>query len=282
MTASHPYKSWVYHYLAKLGQPLEAPSLEYVGRLTRAHLTTRAFENISKLYYYADYERTGWYIPDIETFVENMYTMDVGGTCFTVNSSFQKLLCTLGFDAKLVGFSGNHMGIIVRWHDQLHYVDVGVGAPLFAPISLDLEDDSVIYCGTGIRFRKKPDSLDTYLFDHMTGGESILQWEMYPHLPLTFEDFATKIKQQNTFGETFFMDTLRCRLWQPDRKRSISLINNTVTVRYENGLSTQSTLASLEEIETVLNYEFGLPKLPVRQANDVLKGFGIDIFAQNK
>lgn len=279
MIPSPRYPAWVYLYLAKLGQPLEAPSLGYLGRLTRAHLTTRAFENISKLFYYKNHGQTGWFIPDIETFTENMYTMDVGGTCFTVNSNYQHLLKTIGFDAHLVAFSGNHMGIAVHLHDRLYYLDVGVGAPLFDPIDLDQEDVSVVYCGTGIRFRKQEGQPGTYLFDHLAGDQSIMQWTFDPHTPRTFADFTDKILIQNTPGQTFFMDTLRCRLWQPERGRSIALINNTLNIRYENGLATKTVLSSLEEIEAVLAYEFGLPKLPVREAHGVLQGLGVDIFA---
>ncbi|ARU61259.1 hypothetical protein CBW65_09825 [Tumebacillus avium] len=203
-----------------------------------------------------------------------MHTLDAGGTCFTHNSSFHRLLTALGYDAWLVGFSENHMGIAVQLPEGLHYVDVGVGAPVFSPIPLPAGGEQV-YCGTGIRIQDGK-------FQHLAQGSVTLEWEMYPDRKLTLADFTEIIKKQNTPGQTFFMQTLRFQLWQPDLGRSISLVNNTLTQRFEDGSSQQEKLASVPEIKQALAEEFRLPRLPVEEAAEVLESLGIDIFAPQK
>ncbi|TCP56021.1 arylamine N-acetyltransferase [Tumebacillus sp. BK434] len=263
--------NWTAAYLQHLGLPAEAPGFAALERLCTAHLTRNAFENITKLYYFKRYEQTGWFIPPIDVFVEKMQSLDAGGTCFTHNTSFHRLLTALGYDAWLVGFNENHMGIAVDLPEGLHYVDVGVGAPVFSPIPLPAGGERVS-CGVGVRIQDGK-------FQHLAKGNVTLEWEMYPEKKLSFADFADIIEKQNTPGQTFFMKTLRCQLWQPEQGRSISLVNNTLTLRFEDGSDRQEKLASLQEIKQVLAEEFRLPLLPVEEAAEVLARLGIDIFA---
>ncbi len=273
--------NWVDRFLERLGQPKEAPSYEALAKLCRAHLTTLPFENISKLCYFQQYEQTGWYIPPIETYVANLHDLHVGGTCFTNNSAFCLLLQQLGYQAELVRFDSNHLGVSVQLPTGWYYVDVGVGSPVFAPIAIPAGGEA-IYCGTGIRLLPKEDGADALRFQHITHGEVTLEWELSLQKGLTFDDFSEKIKFQNTPGQTFFMNTLRCKLWQPDRGRSIALVNNTLMIRTEDGVEQKSQLPDQQAIEEVIAVEFGLPKLPVREAISVLESLDIDIFAPPK
>ncbi len=94
---THPV--WANRDLSRLGAAAEPPSYSALSRLIRTPLTTCAFENITKLYDYKRREETGWLIPPIETFVDHLYRLDAGGTCFTANSRFHLLLRQLGYDA---------------------------------------------------------------------------------------------------------------------------------------------------------------------------------------
>lgn len=60
--------------------------------------------------------------------------------------------------------------------------------------------------------------------------------------------------------------------------RSVSLVNNQFGIRHSDGRTDKYTLHSVAEIEGVIANEFALPKLPVREAIDVLAELGIDIF----
>ncbi|NKI20997.1 hypothetical protein HFN20_07150 [Paenibacillus dendritiformis] len=75
------------------------------------------------------------------------------------------------------------------------------------------------------------------------------------------------------------MTILRCPLWQLSRGRSVSLVNNQFGIRHSDGRTDKNTLHSAAEIEEVIANEFALPKLPVREALDVLSELGIDVFS---
>lgn len=77
------------------------------------------------------------------------------------------------------------------------------------------------------------------------------------------------------------MTILRCQLYQTHKQRSVSLVNNKFSIRYSNGETSVKTLFSSEEIIAVLSEEFMLPKLPVKEAIEVLKTLNIDIFEKN-
>lgn len=269
--------AWVARYLQRLGQTVEAPSFAYLSRLMTAHLSRMAFENISKLYYFKRASESGWFIPPIEAYVENIHTLDVGGTCFTNNSNFVQLLQQLGFDANLVGFNMSHVGIVVRLPEGRFYVDVGVGAPFFEPVAFE-QEPNVIYCGSGIHFSRKKDEPGIYHFHHYNMGYNVLQWEFAPDVPKTFDEFADYIQKQNTPG-TKFMSMLRCQLWQPQQKRNLMLTNNSLTIREEDLTETKHQLNSIEDIEAVVSDVFELPRLPVREAIETLYDLGVDIFA---
>jgi N-hydroxyarylamine O-acetyltransferase len=78
------------------------------------------------------------------------------------------------------------------------------------------------------------------------------------------------------------MTILRCQLRQLNQGRSVSLVNNQFGIRHSDGRIDKYTLHSVAEIEEVIANEFALPKLPVREAIDVLAELGIDIFSPEK
>ncbi|HZG81789.1 MAG TPA: arylamine N-acetyltransferase, partial [Brevibacillus sp.] len=76
-----------------------------------------------------------------------------------------------------------------------------------------------------------------------------------------------------------YMGCLRVQLYQLDRGRSLSLLNNSLQIMMENGTEEKILLHSLDEMEAVVAEEFGLPRLPVREAIAILLKKGIDVFA---
>src|SRR5699024_12395548 len=77
-----------------------------------------------------------------------------------------------------------------------------------------------------------------------------------------------------------FTISLRCQIWQLDKNRSLSLVNNVLNLQYESGEVEKHILGSVEEIREVIDDEFQLPKLPVEEAIDILRDLDIDIFKQ--
>lgn len=269
---------WVGRFLVRLNLQVERPTLDYLTRLVGAHLSTLPFENISKFYYYNRSKVTGWFIPPVQEYVEDLFRLHAGGTCFTANSRFHLLLEALGFDLHYVAcWPPMHMGNVVQLPEGRFYVDVGGGGPLFQPVNL--ATGSRQECnGAGTQIAPVEGKPGIFHLDHLLHGTSTLQWRLHADEPLTYADFAGAITQANQPG-ALFMTFLRCHLIQPAQYRTLSLVNNRLTIRQADGTETKRFLMTPDELEAVLATEFGLPNLPVREAIETLASLGVDVFA---
>jgi len=125
-------------YLHLLGVERQEPTLEFLRRVVSSHLQRIPFENISKLWRKKRYGLVG--IPTIEQFLDGINRYCFGGTCYSNNYYLNLLLGALGFDVRLCGADMSlpdvHMVSRVRVQAGEYLVDVGYGAPFFAPIPL--------------------------------------------------------------------------------------------------------------------------------------------------
>ncbi len=268
---------WAYSYLRFLGLAPAAPSLGVLAHLLRAHLHRIPFENISKLYYFRRLADLGWKVPPSETWVENVVTRNFGGTCFTINSTFYRLLTLLGYDTRLMRVAGGgHLSVGVRLDDRLYLVDPALGVPLFEPADL-LKPTVIDWCGRGMRIFPMNGERGAYHMEHYTDGERKHSWT-FSSMPESWDQFEANIDYSYS-ATGFFMVFLSCSLYQAEPKRNLSLLNNVFTARYANGNRTVTNLGSVEHFEEVLATEFRLPGLPVREAIETLKALGVDVFA---
>jgi N-hydroxyarylamine O-acetyltransferase len=287
MSMTHPpLPDWANRYLAHLGLEQEAPTYEFLEKICVAHLNRLAFENISKLLYYRDREQNGFFIPPIELFVENMIRHDFGGTCYTNNSRGLLLLRELGYDVEHVHLHPDHLGILVRlpvFPGERLYVDWGSAAPLFRPVRFQTDAaNSAAFSVDAIRILPDAEQAGHYRYTRYRRGELVSNdWIFNPDEPIEFEALTDIINGSNEPG-AFFMKQLRCMLFQLDRQRYVSLVNNVLTIRTADGGQKQRVLQSVEEIEQAMTDEFRLPKLPVREAVEVLAGLGVDVFAEKE
>lgn len=134
-------------YLERLGAEREAPSVNALTRLHRAHVEAVPYETVWL------HLREGWGIDPAESF-ERIATTRRGGYCFQLNGAFATLLTALGYHVTVhsgavhdVGGPttmtlGNHACLVVhdlrtaanpggRW-----YVDAGLGDAIHAPLPL--------------------------------------------------------------------------------------------------------------------------------------------------
>ncbi len=268
---------WVRGYLEFLGLSPEPPSLDFLGRLLRAHLHRIPFENISKLWYFRRLAELGWSVPPPEIWTESVRRRNFGGTCFTINSNLYRALLELGYDARLMRVAGGgHLSVGVRLEGRLHLVDPGLGAPLFAPVDLS-RDTSVDWCGRGMRIYPMRNEPGAYHMDHYSDGKRKLAWT-FSTLPEPLSQFGPNI--DNSYSPTgYFMVYMTCSLYSANPDRNLSLANSAFTVRHADGRKIVTVLDSVEDIETVLREEFRLPGLPVREAIETLAGLGVDVFA---
>ncbi|MFE7065163.1 hypothetical protein ACFVAD_23960 [Sutcliffiella sp. NPDC057660] len=115
---------------------------------------------------------------------------------------------------------------------------------------------------------------------YTNGKQSGRTWHFDSGRKAEVSDFHDVMEKSNKPGAPF-MTILRCQLYQTSKQRSVSLVNNKFAIRYSNGEASVRELSTPEEIMAVLSEEFMLPKLPAKEAIEVLSTLGIDIFAQN-
>ncbi|MFK3937380.1 arylamine N-acetyltransferase [Alkalihalobacillus sp. NPDC078783] len=263
------------HYLAFLNMELNKPSYDYLYQLCHAHLHTFAFENISKLILTDSGE--DW-IPSTEQFIENYSQHYFGGTCYTLNTSFMQLLLKIGFNCSPVKVGKDHLAIIVTLNEANFYVDVGSAAPIFKPINLDLIEPSTRIFGS-----------DKIQIIQTDSGYEYLRWKdnQKREMNWTFQlneiaevDKFKPIYRKSVQPEASFMKILRCKVWQNNRDRSLSLFNNVFTIENNNGDRTTTYLSTVNEMETVLDKEFKLKGMPIRAAMEILEKRGVNVFVK--
>jgi len=144
-------------YLDILGVGLKAPSRAALAELVAAHLTRVPFENISKLYYRKHLGLTN--LPPIQQYLDGIAENHFGGTCYSNNYYFYRLLVSLGYDAKLCAADMSapavHALSMVRVEGREYLVDTGYAAPFLSPLPRDLKTDFVVELGRD-RYVLKP------------------------------------------------------------------------------------------------------------------------------
>jgi arylamine N-acetyltransferase len=281
---ANPLPDWANLYLQHLQLPVKNPSYSYLSEICTAHLTKIPFENISKLLYYKNrLHETEKYIPEPEEFVNQIIQQDLGGTCYAINRTLCLLLQELGFECRYANLGNVHLAILVRipdYPEEWLYVDCGSAAPFFQPVRFETNPNNVSAFGGDESFIQPTEEPGVYAFRrYIDGKPSKTVWTFNPKQTFTFDDFLPAIQQSYQPGKTF-MKMLRCQLWQLDKGRSINLSNHIFTIRTQDGKVEKHKLSSVKEIREVIEQEFGLPKMPVEEAIDVLNHLGVDIFQE--
>ncbi len=136
-------------FLRLLGVAPRPPGVDALAELVTAHLTRVPFENVSKLY---RLRRSGLVdVPDLDAHLDGIERLRLGGTCYANAFHANALLLALGYRARLCGADMSrpdvHVVNVVELAGRELLVDVGYGAPLFAPMPLDAARDQVVELG---------------------------------------------------------------------------------------------------------------------------------------
>ncbi|OXS58871.1 hypothetical protein B1A99_12980 [Cohnella sp. CIP 111063] len=276
-----PLPPWAIDYLNYIQVPVQEPSYAYLKTICTAHLNRIPFENVSTLMNFEAYHKQKHLQQDEKKFVDQLVRYHMGGTCYVINSSLHELLNRLGFHCRYALLGGGHVGLLVRLPDEQEevYVDCGNGAPFFDPVRLESDPDQVSRFG-GLEIRLLPgDEPGTYTYNREVDGKLLteLNWTFDIRKTYRFDDFQQAIANYYK-PNSLFTSFLRCQIWQLDRDRSLSLVNNVLSIRNSRGQVEKRILANRNEVRDVIDREFNLPRLPVEKAIDVLEKLGIDLF----
>ncbi|QPC45507.1 arylamine N-acetyltransferase [Mangrovibacillus cuniculi] len=178
----------VERYLQGLRMKKEVPTVNYLQRLIQQQLSRVPYENFSKFHYAVE----GILVPSFERYVDEALRRGWGGTCYTLNFNFARLLTYLGFDVHLVRVNPGHVGLQVILENRAFYVDVGYGSPLMKPIELESRREQTMQgFGEKIRFIQSGDN--RYTIERSFNGKVFVTKEI-EWTALQEEDFIEDMK----------------------------------------------------------------------------------------
>jgi N-hydroxyarylamine O-acetyltransferase len=280
-----PSPTWLGEYLELLELDREEPSLSYLEKLCRQHLTVFPFENAGKLIDHDEGRSITRPVPSVESFLQRRRQYQLGGTCYILNYHLFQLLHALGFSAQLLPVGESHVAILVRLSEtggERLYVDVGSAAPLFRPVRFETEPHNRTgFGGYEVQLRAVEGEKGKWRYTrHVDGklGEPI--WTFDPNVTVSSLSYFNDAIQRSYRPDGTFMTLLRCQVWQWDRDRSLSLVNDRFAIRYRDGTVEKRTLSNREAMQQVMAEAFGYPSFPIQRALDILEKQGRPLFKQ--
>lgn len=243
--------------------------------LVSSHLIKVPFENVSKLLRPADAPK----LPPIEEFLRGIGDQDLGGTCYAIASHFTTLLQFLDYDVELLaadagGTPRAHAVCRVRLDDQLHLVDVGFGAPFYHPIALDSLPLHVPHGDVAYTLDRHVSHREAVEVVMLRKGAKVTNYVAKPPV-VAPEGFAAAVER------TYAPDAplmRRLRIIRYFASRALEIDNNRLVTTHHN-ITTVTPIRDIDELEAIVHEALQLPRMPVREAVDVLRARGVDIFA---
>lgn len=244
--------------------------------LVSSHLIKVPFENVSKLLRPADASRQA--IPPIEEFLRGIGDQDLGGTCFALASHFAALLQFLDYDVELLaadagGVPRAHAVCRVRLDDELHLVDVGYGAPFYHPIPLDSLPLQIPHGDVAYTLDRHVSHKEAVEVVTLRKGVRAHNYVAKP--PAVAPDVFAAAIERTYAPDAYFMRRLRITRFFASRVLEID--NNRLVTTHHN-ITTVQPIRDIDELEAIVHEALQLPRMPVREAVDVLRSRGVDIF----
>ncbi len=250
-------------YLRVLGVPRREPSLDALAQLTTAHLTRVPFENVSKLYH--DRRSGSRGIPELSGFLDGIERDRLGGTCYANNHHLNRLLETLGYDVALCGADmarpDVHLANRVRLDGRDYLVDAGYGAPLLAPLPLDLDHDREIVLGDDRYVLRPRDAEGRSRLELHRGGKHAHGYVFKP-APRHIEEF-TQVVEASFDPSATFMNALVFVRFSPGRAL---VLHNLNLIEADGTRSRASRIPNAALLPEVLEERFGVPRVITREA----------------
>jgi arylamine N-acetyltransferase len=250
-------------YAGLLGVTWREPTLVALVELVAAHLTRVPFENISKLYH-RKHARLR-HLPNLELYLDGIERFNFGGTCYTNNYYLFLLLEHMGYDVELCGADMSnpdvHIVSMVKVDDREYIVDVGNAAPFHSPLPRDLPDDHVVSLGRD-RYVLKPQDLRGRSRMEMYRDGRLRHGYTANPTPRRIEHFDRVIRHSYTDDATFMNALLLVRFY-PDHSVAV---NNLELIESRGTESRVTTLADRDELVSVIEERFGMPRAMVADA----------------
>ena len=250
-------------YLHILGVPEHTPSHGALAELVIAHLTRVPFENISKRYYRRHLSLTS--LPTIQQYLGGIAQNHFGGTCYSNNYYFYRLLVSLGYEVKLCAADMSapavHALSIVAVEGHEYLVDTGYAAPFLSPLPRDWNTDYVVELGRDRYVLRPQDDNGCSRLDLYRDGVLKHGYLARPE-PRRIEDFSEVIKNSFRPDATFLNSLLLARFYPG---RSV-VIHNFAVIESQGKVSTIHQLHGKDELISAIEERFEMPRSIVSEA----------------
>ena len=261
-------RDWVGRYLDLLGVDHHTPSLDALGRLTRAHLASVPFENVTSILRRRAHSEDPVPPLDPDALLDGWEQRRSGGVCFEVTDMVGRLLVALGYRAHpvlgFITFLGSHQAVLVELDGRRYLVDAGNGAPFFEPIPLD---GAVEVRRAGLAYRFRPDeAAGSWVQDRRIDGAwaPFCRYDLRPPEPRERE---WAYQRHHAPGQSWVVDNLR--LIRCGEDEVYLLRDGQLTHFTPRGKRTEQVAGAVAHARAVAEI-FRMPGLPVEEAFDAL------------
>ncbi len=271
MISNRPPGQLFDRYLRVLDIEPKPPSLAALSELIESQMARVPFENISKLYFKKSLGFCG--LIEFERYLDGIESNHFGGTCYTTNYRFYRLLEYLGYDMTLCGADMSnpdvHLVSMARLDGREYIVDVGYAAPFTMPLPRDLTEDYIIEHGEDRYVLKPRDKAGRSLLEMYRDGKFRHGYIAKPEAR-KIEEFNAVIADSFSPEATFMNAVLLTRYWPG---RSISIRNLSV-IEVDGRNIRISPLAGRKELTEAIEAHFGIVPAISAEAIGEIKAFG--------
>lgn len=257
MDEASPGKDLFARYLGLLGVAQRKPSVSALTEVVEAHAQRVPFESISKIYRKKHLGLIA--LPSLELFLDGIERYHFGGTCYSNNYYFNRLLAELGYDVRLCGADMSnpdvHMVSMVSVEGQQFLVDAGYAAPFLTPLPRDLAKNHVITSGRDRYVLHPQDGNGCSRLELFRDGQLKHGYLAKP-TPKKIEDFEAVIADSFR-KEATFMNALLLARFHADRS---VVIHNLELIESRGATSKIRSLASRDELARVIEECFDIPR----------------------
>jgi arylamine N-acetyltransferase len=197
-------------------------------------------------------------LPGLARFLDGIADFHFGGTCYSTNYYFNRLLVSLGYRAMLCGADMSnpdvHLVSVVSVEGREYLVDVGYAAPFVTPLPLGLTSDHVVEAGRDRYVLKPRDAEGRSRMELYRDGELKHGYVAKP-VARQIEEFEGVIANSYRTDATF-MNALLLARHAPGRS---VVIHNLTVIESDGSSSRTQTLFDRSELVRAIADHFGIP-----------------------
>ncbi len=262
-------------YLGILGWVGDPGLHELVG----SHLIKVPYENVSLLLRSAQGGTAASTLRPIDAFLEDIAEHDLGGANFSIPIHFAALLKFLDYDVELLGADiGStqraHAVCRVTFEDVQYLVDIGYAAPFYQPIPISELPLTIPHGDFQYQLERHASGPGNVEVTTARGANK-LQSYVARSPALGPEGFAAALQRAGDPNGRMLRSLRISRFFA---SRVLEIFDNNLVTTHHN-ITTVTPIRNIDELEVIVHEQLQLTRCPVRQAVDVLRSRGVDIFA---